>query len=246
VTSASLQEVRAALKGARRVAALTGAGISAESGVPTFRGGGGLWRNRDAMKLATPEAFQADPELVWSWYDYRRGKVAECRPNPAHFALVAIERWAESFTLITQNVDGLHDQAGSKNVLELHGNLWKLRCTGCGIVRADRTHPLSLLPMCDSCGAMERPHIVWFGESLDAEILKSSARAAEAADFLLVVGTSAVVQPAASLAYLCKRNGGFVAVVNLEETAHTRDMNAALIGKAGEILVQLIEPLGIE
>lgn len=245
-TSQALEQTVEHLRVARRVAVLTGAGISAESGVPTFRGKGGLWRNYSATDLATPQAFGRDPRLVWEWYDWRRGLIGKCRPNAAHRALVALEGWAEAFTLITQNVDGLHALAGSKAVLELHGNIWKLRCTGCNRVREDRTHPLDLIPHCDSCGAMERPHVVWFGEGLDPTVLEAASTAAAQADVLLVVGTSGVVQPAASLAYLCKARGGFAAVVNLEETPHSRSLDAAIIGKASEGLSAIVERLGCE
>jgi len=238
-----LDSVKDALRKASRVAVLTGAGISAESGVPTFRGAGGLWRNYQATDLATPQAFARDPQLVWEWYDWRRGLIGACEPNAGHRALVTLESRVEHFTLITQNVDGLHPLAGSERVLELHGNIWRLRCTECESIRDDRTHPLELLPHCPRCGGLERPHIVWFGESLDHTVLTGAAEAAANAEVLLVVGTSGVVQPAASLAYTTRQNGGFVAVVNLEETAHTRDMDAALIGKSGDILPRLVRGL---
>lgn len=220
---------------------MSGAGISAESGVPTFRGAGGLWRNYSPHELATPQAFQKDPQLVWEWYDWRRGLIGKCSPNAAHDTLASLEAQTAEFTLITQNVDGLHSLAGSKNLLEIHGDIWTLRCTGCGTSRVDRTHPLPLLPLCDSCGGLERPGVVWFGESLDQSVLEGAAAAATRADVLLVVGTSGLVQPAASLAYLTKDNGGFVAAINTEETPHSGDMDAMLLGKAGEVLPALCE-----
>lgn len=235
-----LQEARERLAAAKSVAVLSGAGVSAESGVPTFRGEGGLWRNYSAMDLATPEAFARDPQLVWEWYDWRRGLIGACEPNDGHRGLVRLEERLDQFALITQNVDGLHGLAGSRNLLELHGNIWVLRCTECGRKREDRTHPLALLPHCGECRGLERPHIVWFGESLDSDLLDGAARAAAACDVFLVVGTSGVVQPAASLAYRAKRGGAYVIVVNLEETTHTRDMDAALIGRAGDVLNELV------
>lgn len=237
------EETRRALRSARRIAVMTGAGVSAESGVPTFRGAGGLWRNRSVMELATPQAFARDPLQVWEWYSWRRGLIAACEPNAGHIALVELERGAEHFTLITQNVDGLHTAAGSQAVLELHGNIWKLRCTQCKGVREHRQQPLDRLPHCNHCGALERPHIVWFGEPLEPAILDSAAEAASSADVLLVVGTSGVVQPAASLAYLTQRAGGFVAVINVEQTAHSDALNAMLMGPAASVLPELVEGL---
>jgi NAD-dependent deacetylase len=229
----ALERTAAALAKARRVAVLTGAGVSAESGIPTFRGVDGLWRNYSPAELASPQAFASDPQLVWEWYDWRRSVVSQCQPNAAHRFIALLEHRpnAPDFTLITQNVDGLHQAAGSQRVLELHGNIWTLRCTSCDRVRVDRSVPLPLLPHCSACGALERPHIVWFGENLDETVFGGAVSAASQADVLLVVGTSAVVFPAAGLAPLCKRAGGFVAVYNLEER-HTRTMDAALIGKA--------------
>lgn len=239
----ALAKACSVLAEARRVAIVSGAGISAESGVPTFRGAGGLWREYRATDLATPEAFARDPRLVWEWYDWRRGLIAACEPNDGHRALVALESRFEDFTLITQNVDGLHQLAGSQRVLTLHGDIFAIRCTACGIVRRDRTHPLDLLPRCAACGALERPHIVWFGEGLDEATLDEAARAATEADALLVVGTSGVVYPAAQLAYLCRRRGGFVIVVNIEETEQSADMNLTLLGPSGVVLPALVEGL---
>jgi NAD-dependent deacetylase len=236
----ALEIAREALRGAGRVVAMTGAGISAESGVPTFRGAGGLWRSHQATDLATPQAFRRDPRLVWEWYDWRRGLVGACAPNEGHRALVRLEDWAEDFTLVTQNVDGLHALAGSRALLELHGSLWRLRCTACGGVREDRTHPLVLLPECPACGGLERPDVVWFGESLDAVVLARAAEAVRRADVLLVVGTSGVVQPAASLAWECKRAGGVVIVANLEPTEHTELADAFVRGPAGQTLPALL------
>ncbi|MEK7762122.1 MAG: Sir2 family NAD-dependent protein deacetylase, partial [Nitrospirota bacterium] len=163
---------RTHLASARHVTVLTGAGISADSGVPTFRGADGLWRNFRAEDLATPEAFERDPQLVWEWYNWRRELIATKQPNPAHIALVELEhRRPDTFWLITQNVDGLHRTAGSQRLSEIHGNIWKVRCTGCGIISENREVPLPILPTCRLCQALLRPHIVWFGESLWEEDL---------------------------------------------------------------------------
>ncbi len=159
-----MQAVREWLKQARSVAVLTGAGVSAESGVPTFRGNNGLWRQYRAEDLATPGAFARDPKLVWEWYDWRRGLIAQAQPNAGHRALVELEKRVPSFTLITQNVDGLHELAGSRNVLEVHGSIWKVRCTSCERERMDRRTPLPEIPPKCECGALLRPGVVWFGE----------------------------------------------------------------------------------
>ena len=224
---------------AHKVAVLTGAGISAESGVPTFRGPGGLWENYRPEELATPQAFARDPELVWRWYVWRRGLIAQCRPNPAHLALAELERRVDHLTLITQNVDGLHRLAGSRNLLEVHGNLWMVRCTACGALYEERALDLPARPACRQCGGLLRPHVVWFGESLDGSILDAAWRAAAGCEVMLVVGTSAVVQPAAGLASVAKQAGAFVIEVNLEPTPNSREVDVSLMGKAGEILPQL-------
>jgi NAD-dependent deacetylase len=221
------------------VTVLTGAGISAESGVPTFRGPGGLWENHRAEDLATPQAFARDPGLVWRWYHWRRELISRCRPNPAHLALAQLEGAVESLTLITQNVDGLHRLAGSADPLEIHGNLWFVRCLGCGARREERRLDLPAPPRCPECGGLLRPDVVWFGENLDHEILERAWRAAEQAQVMLVVGTSAVVQPAASLAGAAKAAGAYVIEVNLEQTPNSRQVDAPLLGKAGEVLPAL-------
>jgi NAD-dependent deacetylase len=207
----------------RSVAVLTGAGISAESGVPTFRGEDGLWRTYRAEDLATPEAFDRDPHLVWEWYDWRRGLIAGCRPNATHQALAQMERRLDDLTLSTQNVDGLHQMAGSRNVVELHGNIWRMRCTqGCQPPWEDRTVPLALaggaLPRCPNCGSLARPDIVWFGESLPGEALTAALAAAQRCQVMLVVGTSALVQPAASLPLFALRRGAYVVEINTQPT----------------------------
>ena len=238
-----IARAREALAAARRVAVLSGAGISAESGVPTFRGPGGLWQNHRPEDLATPEAFARDPELVWRWYNWRRGLIAACRPNPAHHALAALEGRGVELTLITQNVDGLHRLAGSRNLLEIHGSIWRVRCTSCAHAGEDRDPDLPAPPACPQCGGLLRPDVVWFGESLDPDLLARAWGAAERAEVMLVVGTSAVVQPAASLAEVAGRAGATVIEVNLEPTPNTGRVDISLLGPAGEILPRLVEPL---
>lgn len=220
--------------------ALTGAGVSAESGVPTFRGPGGLWRNFRAEDLATPEAFSRDPKLVWEWYVWRRQRIAAAQPNPAHLALVELERRAPEFCLVTQNVDGLHDRAGSRNVLKIHGDIWMVRCQSCGVAcKDDRLEFPEMPPRC-ACGGLLRPGVVWFGEPLPEDVWESAMRAVRQCDLLLVAGTSAVVYPAGSLIPLARSAGAKVVEVNLEATPHSGTVNVTLRGKAGEILPQLL------
>lgn len=204
----------------RSVVVLTGAGISAESGVPTFRGPGGLWRNFRAEDLATPEAFRRDPGLVWAWYNWRRGLIGGCRPNAAHRTLVDMESRLEELTLITQNVDGLHDLAGSRNVVELHGNIWRLRCTaGCRAPWEDRAVPLAAMPPhCPSCGSLARPDVVWFGEPLPGDALDRAFEAVRRCQVMLVIGTSALVHPAASLPWMALQRGAHVIEINPQPT----------------------------
>ena len=224
MAQASIAALVEALALARHLVALTGAGVSAESGVPTFRGLGGLWRGRDPMELATPEAFAADPKLVWEFYDWRRTLLAGCAPNGAHLALAALEARAQRFTLVTQNVDGLHRQAGSRDPVELHGNIWRVRCfRRCGEPeREDRRAPLPppLPPPC-ACGGPLRPGVVWFGEMLPAGAFERAERAASQADVFLVAGTSGVVEPAASLARIAHAAGARVVEINPDPTPLT-------------------------
>ena len=190
-----LAEARRRLAEAQSVAVLTGAGISAESGIPTFRGAGGLWNHYRAEDLATPEAFARDPRLVWEWYNWRRETIAKAAPNPAHLALVKLERAKPSFTLITQNVDGLHNLAGSGRVLKLHGDIWRMRCTDCGSNWPDRRVPLPKLPPHCACGGLARPGVVWFGEPLPPGMMNEAEHAVASSEVFLVIGTSAVVYP---------------------------------------------------
>lgn len=232
-----MTEVRELIKSAKRPVVLTGAGISAESGIPTFRGAGGYWRHYRAEDLATPQAFDRDPRLVWEWYESRREAVAKAEPNPGHYAIARLPH----ATLITQNVDGLHERAGSQNVLRLHGSIWTIRCLTCGVETDDRRVPLPELPPRCGCGGMQRPGVVWFGEGLPQEVWDNAEKAARNADLLLVVGTSAVVYPAASLAPLAARAGATVVEINPGETPLTAAVAYSLRGPAGEILPRLVE-----
>ncbi|MBX9601633.1 MAG: NAD-dependent deacylase [Bryobacteraceae bacterium] len=231
--------MRALLRSARSVAALTGAGISAESGVPTFRGAGGLWRDFRPEELATPQAFSRDAKLVWEWYEWRRGLIAKTEPNAGHRALAEFEGRCPDFTLITQNVDGLHDRAGSRNVLKVHGDLWDSRCTRCSRSWRDFA-PLNEIPPLCECGAIARPGVVWFGEALPRRVWFEAEKAARECQLLLVIGTSAVVYPAAGLASLARTSGAKLVEVNIDETPVSSQADYSLRGPAGEILPQLL------
>jgi len=235
-----MQSARQWLREASSVAALTGAGISAESGIPTFRGAGGLWREFRAEDLATPEAFARDPRLVWEWYDWRRGLIARAEPNAGHRALAELERRTERFTLITQNVDGLHDRAGSRNVLKLHGDIWMVRCIACGRETRDDRVPLPELPPRCECGGLLRPGVVWFGEPLSDNVWREAEAATRQAEVFLVVGTAAVVYPAAGLVPLAKAAGAKVIEINLDETPYSAQVDCSLRGRAGELLPEVI------
>jgi NAD-dependent deacetylase len=221
----TLEDTAARLREARRITVVTGAGVSAASGVPTFRGAGGLWRNYPAHQLATPEAFARDPALVWEWYAWRRQVIAGCEPNAAHHV---IARWSErpGFTLVTQNVDGLHERAGTKNVIRYHGSIWTLKCSaGCGQPDWDDLRvPLDPLPpACPHCGALARPGVVWFGESIPVAALHA-ADAATACDVFLSIGTSSVVYPAAALFAQARASGAFTVEINPEPTGSGMDV----------------------
>ena len=232
-----------ALGSARHVLVLTGSGVSAESGVPTFREAqSGLWEKFDPHELATPEAFLRDPELVWEWYEWRRRLVAAVEPNPGHFALAEMQRFLPRFDLVTQNVDGLHQRAGSTGVVEFHGNLFADRCfvEGCLVEQADA---VSGIPRCPACGGHVRPGVVWFGENIPQEALEAAAAAVEQCDVFLSIGTSSLVWPAAGLAETAARHGATVVEINLDATPLTRQSHFALAGKSGEILPELVDCL---
>lgn len=237
-----LEKAREWIEAARSIAVLTGAGISAESGIPTFRGPGGLWRQYRPEDLATPEAFRRDPRLVWEWYDWRRQRIAQARPNAGHEALVRLERSKPNFWLITQNVDGLHERVGSRRVIKLHGDIWLVRCVACGREQRDERAPMPELPPRCGCGGLLRPGVVWFGEALPAGAWEAAEQAAREAELLVVVGTSAVVYPAAGLIPLAQACGARVIEVNPEETAFSARLDCSLRGPAGEILPVLIPP----
>jgi NAD-dependent deacetylase len=238
---AGLLDVKAKLANAAAVTVLTGAGISADSGVPTFRGADGLWRNFRAEDLATPEAFARDPRLVWEWYNWRRELIATKQPNPAHDAVAEMESRFPRFWLITQNVDGLHADAGSRKLSEMHGNIWKVRCTACGLIEHNRQVPIPILPVCSACSRLVRPHIVWFGESLATEDIEQSYAALQNCDVLLIIGTSGLVYPAASFAPIAREAGAFVVEINLDATPNSGAADVALQGRAKDLVPLLLD-----
>ena len=249
VSDKAVQHVAERLRCAERVTALTGAGVSAASGIPTFRGADGLWKSFRAETLATPQAFAKDPKLVWEWYDWRRQKIRDARPNIAHEVLARWTRERPDFTLITQNVDGLHEradaeaQADAERLIRLHGSIWHVRCWDhCAAGRLhwrDETVPLPALPpRCPHCGALVRPGVVWFGESLDPVIV-DRANDATRCDVFLTIGTSAVVYPAAGLVHLARQRGAFTVEINIDATPASGTVDVALRGPADEILPAL-------
>ena len=225
-----------------RVAALTGAGVSQESGLRTFRDAQtGLWAQHKPEDLASPEAFRRDPKLVWDWYAWRREAVKAVRPNAGHYALVEFAKHIPLFTLITQNVDGLHRMAGSSRVIELHGNIQRVRCSECGQFAEEWEDGGLEVPRCQVCNGLLRPHVVWFGESLPRTELELAVEAARTCDVFFSIGTSGVVRPAATLAYAAHNRGAVVVEINTEPTSLTPKADYFLQGKSGEILPGLVK-----
>jgi NAD-dependent deacetylase len=232
------------LEKASRVVALTGAGVSQESGLRTFRDAqAGLWAQYRPEDLATPEAFARNPGLVWDWYAMRRERAASVQPNLGHFALAGFERRLPGFLLLTQNVDGLHQRAGSQRVIELHGNITRVRCASCGHFPDAWPEGGAGAPRCARCGGLLRPDVVWFGESLPREALEQAVEASRACQAFLSIGTSGLVQPAASLAFAAKNRGAVVVEINAEATPLTEKCDFAFHGKSGEILPALLAAL---
>lgn len=235
-----IDRVASWMRAAERVAVLTGAGISAESGVPVFRGDAGLWRQFRPDQLASPEAFSRQPELVWDWYLWRRGCIAAVQPNAGHQAIARWQQQRTGVALVTQNVDGLHARAGSAAAIELHGNLWRVRCAaGCEFVALDKATGAPRTVFRCKCGSWLRPDVVWFGEALDAAAIEAAIAIVTGADLLMVVGTSAVVYPVAGLPQIARASGARMVEVNVEETPLTAQADAVLRGRAGDVLPAL-------
>lgn len=247
-----MDEAAKLLARSRFAIAFTGAGISAESGVPTFRGFNGLWKRHRPEELATPEAFRKDPHLVWSFYRWRMGLIRKAKPNGAHYALAELEEMGILKAVITQNVDDLHREAGTKNLIELHGNIFRVRCTSCtyreNLKESGRLGEFLKekdLPKCPLCGSLLRPDVVWFGEPLPRKALEKAFQLAERADLVLVIGTSGVIYPAAYIPQIVKETGGKVIEVNTEESGVTPIADVFLRGKAGEVMGELMEKIRV-
>lgn len=237
--------IRARVRTAGRVVVFSGAGVSRESGLDTFRGAGGLWERMRPEELATPQAFQADPAKVWSWYAWRWQRLADASPNPAHYAIASLETVFPFYRVVTQNVDGLHQRAGSRNLLELHGTATRAFCNRCGRSRdmgeAVAESP-DRPPVC-SCGGLFRPAVVWFGEALPEDVFESACEAAASCDLFISVGTSSTVYPAAGLIELAHRGGACLIEVNPEPTPFSNLMDVRLAGPAGERMPALAAAL---
>lgn len=235
------EKLKRVLSSAKKIVFFTGAGISAESGIPTFRGKDGIWNKMKPEELANFNAFLRNPEIVWDWYQYRKKIVHQASPNAAHLTVSELQNYFDEVVVVTQNVDNFHHRAGSKIVYELHGNIEKNYCINCKKRYDDENFPAeNKVPKC-GCGGLIRPDIVWFGEFLPEEAYSLSETAAETCDLLFVVGTSAVVFPAANIPYIAKRNRKFLIEVNIEKTELSNIADLSLIGKAGEILPQILQ-----
>jgi NAD-dependent deacetylase len=232
------------LRTAEQITVLSGAGTSAESGVPTFRDAqSGLWAQYDPQELASSRAFQTNPQLVWDWYQWRRAMISKVSPNAGHFALVEMETIFPHFNLITQNVDGLHQQAGSQNVIELHGNILRDRCFDCNIAIEAVSPTAKAISRCTSCGGLARPDVVWFGEVLHPDNLSGAWEAANNCDVFFSIGTSTVVQPAAALPIMARKNGALLVEINPNSTPVTHLADFVLQSSSGEILPQLLDTI---
>ena len=230
---------------AKRIVFFTGAGISAESGIPVFRGKDGIWNKLKPQELANFNAFLKNPELVTEWYQHRRKIIEESKPNPGHLAIAEMEKFFPEVVVITQNIDNLHKRAGSKTIYELHGNIERNYCIKCKKVYEGKIFFEKKIPKCD-CGGLIRPDVVWFGEYLPQDQFNASQNASKNSDIFFIVGTSAIVFPAASLIYTAKESGSFLIEINIEETEISSQVNFSLFGKAGKVLPEILERLKIE
>ena len=226
------------LKDSRKIVFVTGAGISQESGIPTFRGKDGYWRKYDPMKLASIDAFYDDPKLVWEWYEDRRKNILSVKPNEGHFAISQMEEFKD-VVVLTQNIDGLHQRSGSTNVLELHGSIIRIKCTVCDFIDNITENFESLPPKC-KCGSMLRPDVVWFGEPLPQNIWQSAIKEASICDVMVIVGTSLVVSPANTLHVYAKQNGAILIEVNPEKTVMSNDMTLSIQATSVGVLPKML------
>ncbi len=226
------------IKKFKKIAVVTGAGISQESGIPTFRGKGGLWRNYDAMKLATIDAFYDNPKLVWEWYNERRKNIFQAQPNLGHKAITELEKYAE-VTILTQNIDGLHQKSGSSKVLELHGSIVKIKCSVCDYKEEILTEIFELPPHC-KCGNIFRPDVVWFGESLPQDVWQNAILFSSQCDLMIIVGTSLVVSPANTLPIYAKQNNAILIEINPESTEMSEGMDVVIRNTSAEVLPKLV------
>lgn len=231
------------LRTAKKVTVLTGAGVSAESGVPTFRDPGGIWEKYRPEELANFDAFISDPDFVWSWYQHRREIMREVLPNPGHFALAEMENLFEEFNLVTQNIDNLHKRAGSRNVTELHGNIERNYCLKCRTFYNDLDVSEKKVLKCEKCGGIIRPDVVWFGEMLPEKALTHAENCSKSSDVFFSIGTSAEVYPAALLPLIAKRSGAYVVEINIRPTVMSMDLDEVLTGKSGEVLSTLLNKI---
>lgn len=233
--------VKDILQNAKKIVFVTGAGISQESGIPTFRGKDGLWKNYDAMKLATIEAFYDNPSLVWEWYNERRNNIFSANPNPGHYAIAELEKYTD-VVVATQNIDGLHRRAGSTNVLELHGSIIRIKCTGCKYIENITTPYEKVPPLCE-CGKMLRPDVVWFGEALPQNVWKSTVIHANTCDVMIIAGTSLVVSPANTIPLYAKQNNATLIEVNPEDTMMSSEMDLTVKETSAVALPELVSIL---
>jgi len=227
------------LRGAEKIVFLTGAGISQESGIATFRGKDGLWHNYDPMKLASPEAFIDDPKLVWSWYNYRRRKILAANPNPGHIAIANLQNH-QQVSVVTQNIDELHQRAGSREVTELHGNIFKTKCTKCSFKGRIEYEFFDIPPICELCGSYLRPDVVWFGEGIKQEVWNEAVTHSKTCDIMIIVGTSLAVSPANSLFLIAKNNNATLIEVNPVNTTFSDEMNFSIRKTAAGALPNLL------
>lgn len=226
------------LRGAEKIVFLTGSGISQESGIATFRGKDGLWQNYDPMKLASPEAFMDDPKLVWSWYNDRRRKILAANPNPGHIAIANLQNCRQ--VSVTQNIDGLHHVAGSREVTELHGNIFTIRCTKCNFKGRIESEFFDIPPICELCGGYLRPDVVWFGEVIKQEVWNEAVMRSTTCDIMIIVGTSLAISPANSLFLYAKNNNATLIEVNPENSMFSDEMNFSIRKTAADGLPNLV------